>query len=175
MQDKILLGFLMQGPQTGYDIKKMMDQSTNHFFNTSDGSIYPAFQKLVKQKLVVKEEKLEKGRAKNIYTITPEGRTVFRNWLCEDLPAGKFKQEALLRTFFFSHLSRDEQIDKIERYIEAIRYKQKELMDLETALQCIEMDCFQAATLKFGIDFYGFTIQWHQQFLKELDPAPDET
>ncbi|MCG8686764.1 MAG: PadR family transcriptional regulator, partial [Desulfobacterales bacterium] len=102
MQDKILLGFLMQGCQTGYAIKKQMEKSTNLFFNTSAGSIYPAFQKLEKEELVTKEERLDGGRAKKIYTITPKGKTVFKEWLNNDLPIGKIKQEALLRTFFFS-------------------------------------------------------------------------
>ena len=49
MQDKILLGFIQDGEKTGYQIKKMMETSTVYFFNTSLGSIYPAFKKLEKE------------------------------------------------------------------------------------------------------------------------------
>jgi len=58
MQDMILLGFLMDGGKTGYQVKKMMESSTSFFFNTSLGSIYPAFRKLEREGLVALEESI---------------------------------------------------------------------------------------------------------------------
>ncbi len=169
MQDKILLGFLMQGSQTGYAIKKQMEKSTNLFFNTSAGSIYPAFQKLEKEELVTKEERLDGGRAKKIYTITPKGKTAFKEWLNNDLPIGKIKQEALLRTFFFSHLPPAKRIDKLKNYIDEITGKQNELIALKKAIGHMEIDQFQLAALQYGIDLYGFIIQWYNKFLEDLE------
>ena len=35
MQDRIVLGFLLDGGKTGYEIKKLMEFTTSYFFNTS--------------------------------------------------------------------------------------------------------------------------------------------
>ncbi len=168
MQDKILLGFLMQGSQTGYDIKKYMERSTHFFFNTSSGSIYPAFSKLVKEKMVTKEERLEGGRAKNIYTITKKGKEAFLTWLNKDLPIDKIKQEALLRTFFFSHLSPAHRKQKLENYLNKLTIKQKELIHVQAMIKNMNIDPFHLATLEYGIDQYGFIIKWHRKFLERI-------
>jgi DNA-binding PadR family transcriptional regulator len=36
-----LLGFLLMQDATGYDIKKLMERSTNNFWRETDSSIYP--------------------------------------------------------------------------------------------------------------------------------------
>lgn len=167
MQDKIILGFLLEGPKTGYDIKKSMEISTDFFFNTSAGSIYPAFQKLVREGLATKEEKTEHGRAKVLYTITAEGKKVFMEWLNKSLPVDKMKQESLLRTFFLSHLSPSTRKKLFKNFISDLETKKEELEALQEKLSKHNIDSYQMATLQHGIDYLHFMVQWHQTFLKE--------
>jgi len=167
MQDKILLGFLVEGPKTGYDIKKAMEISTDLFFNSSAGSIYPAFQKLIKEKLATKENKTENGRAKIIYTITPQGKEVFLQWLNNSLPVDKVKQESLLRTFFLSHLPIKAQEELFKNFIDDLTTRKEELIDLQSKLSKFDIDSYQMTTLQFGIDYYNFMMQWHQNFIKD--------
>ncbi|MGH9601902.1 MAG: PadR family transcriptional regulator, partial [Terriglobales bacterium] len=41
-----LLGLLSLGPQSGYDLKKRMEQSIAHFWSESYGQIYPTLRRL---------------------------------------------------------------------------------------------------------------------------------
>jgi len=169
MQDKILLGFLMEGPKTGYDIKKAMEVSTDLFFNTSSGSIYPAFQKLLREGFATKKETTEGGRAKVTYTITSAGKKIFLEWINDKLPIDKIKQESLLRSFFFSQLSENSQKELFNDFIIDLKNRKAELVELQEKLSKYKCDFFQLSTLRFGIDYFEFMIKWHQKFMKNLD------
>lgn len=42
-----ILGILIMGPANGYDIKTVMQISTNHFWSESDRFIHPALKKYI--------------------------------------------------------------------------------------------------------------------------------
>ena len=44
-----ILGILAMSPGSGYDIKKLMNKSTNYFWYEGDSSIYPGLNKLYKE------------------------------------------------------------------------------------------------------------------------------
>ncbi len=169
MQDMILLGFLMDGSRTGYQIKKLMESSTNFFFNTSLGSIYPAFKKLQRQGLVELEETVEEGRLNKLYSITAKGKKKFSEWLTAVPGLSKLREEALLKMFFFSNLAPEERKRQVVRYLDVIRERREELIRLRARLMDINVDFFQMSTLEFGISYYDFLLSWHQKFINELD------
>lgn len=168
MQDRIVLGFLLNGGKTGYEIKKMMELTTANFFNTSLGSIYPALKKLEKNKMVKLEEKIEKGRLKKLYTITPKGKKFFREWLTKDPAPFKIRAEALLKIFFFSYVTEDIRKKHIDITMERLEIQMRELKDLQDfgreLSKEVNIDFFQMLCLKYGIDFLLFT----QGMLKDL-------
>ena len=49
---RVILGMLKLGVPTGYDIKKVIDDSTRFFWTASFGQIYPELKKLRKAGLV---------------------------------------------------------------------------------------------------------------------------
>lgn len=77
MFDRIVLGFLMERDMTGYDIKKTMENSTNFFFNTSYGNIYPTLKKLEEAGHLKSYEEIRKGKLNKFYSITDEGKKAF--------------------------------------------------------------------------------------------------
>lgn len=172
MQDMILLGFLMKGEKTGYQVKKLMESSTSFFFNTSLGSIYPAFRKLESKGLVNLEQQIDGGRVKNSYSITSEGRQVFLEWLQQGLEIRKVKEEALLKIFFFSELSESDRIRQISGYIQRLRDQVKALKNVTDKLSDIKPDPFMMKTLEFGTDYYTFLLEWQQRFLSVLENGP---
>ena len=48
----VLLGFLLHESLSGYQIGELIRQSTNHFWQESDASIYPTLKRLKKELLV---------------------------------------------------------------------------------------------------------------------------
>ncbi len=173
MQDKILLGFLMNGRKTGYEVKKLMEGSTSFFFNTSLGSIYPAFRKLEKNGLVDFEQSVENGRVKNTYTITPEGRQAFSEWLENGAGIQKVKEEFLLKIFFFSELPEEKRKHQIGEYVSRLAERVEKLTSMKEGLQDHNVDAFMMKTLEFGIDYHSFLKEWHQRFLSSMTSEKD--
>jgi DNA-binding PadR family transcriptional regulator len=169
MQDRILLGFLIKGSKTGYQIKKEMEQSTEYFFNTSQGSTNPAFKKLEANRMVTTEEKVENGRLKKIYSITSEGKEHFQSWMNSKIGISKIKDEMMLRLFFFPHISNDERIKIIEKYLQELSVLLQHLNNIENEMnisgKCNEFDW---ATLEFGKDYYQFIYDWFSKYLEKL-------
>jgi len=50
-----VLGMLSMQPSSGYEIKKMMEQSTDHFWREGDSSIYPILKQLLEEGMLTCE------------------------------------------------------------------------------------------------------------------------
>lgn len=72
----LCLAMLSEGPASGYEIKKAVeDGPVRHFFRLSFGTIYPALGRLHQESLVTVSEESEPGRPdRKLYAITPAGR-----------------------------------------------------------------------------------------------------
>lgn len=70
----MILGFLAEGPLHGYELRRKMNELYGFAREISDGSLYPAIQRLIKAGAIVRH--VEKGRAAQRHTLelTPEGR-----------------------------------------------------------------------------------------------------
>ncbi len=172
MQDKIILGILQFGNRTAYDIKKAIEGSTAYFYNASMGSIHPALKKLEAAGHVNAEHKVENGRAKKIYAITDAGCAVFGHWLGEGLPLEKFKDETLVRLFFFGGMSPEAQVRHISEHIAVLDQQIKALEVIKRSVDAMEIPqemkphaLFQRATLDFGLNYFRFAKGWYQDFL----------
>lgn len=174
MQDKIILGILQYRDMTSYDVKKAIESSTTHFYNASMGSIHPALKKLENTECTTANSVIENGRTKKYYSITEKGRETFSEWLNEGLPLGKFKDETLVRLFFFGNLTTQEQSRHIASHITKLDQQITILEELKTQFSGInitdEMKThanFQIATLDFGLNYSKFSRDWYQKFLTE--------
>ena len=105
----VLLGFLNLGPLTGYEVKKLLDQSTQAFWHAGLNQIYPTLKSLEDMGLVSSEIQPQEGRPdKRLYRITADGKAELLDWLSEpirDLPPTK--NLGLLKLFFAGYLDRD--------------------------------------------------------------------
>ena len=50
-----ILGVLLEGPATGYEIKSLMGRSTAYFWRESDSTIYPMLKILAEEGKVLSE------------------------------------------------------------------------------------------------------------------------
>lgn len=77
----MILGFLAEGPLHGYELRRKMNELYGFAREISDGSLYPAIQRLTKSRAIVR--RIEKGRAAQRHTLelTPEGRKGLENRL----------------------------------------------------------------------------------------------
>jgi PadR family transcriptional regulator, regulatory protein AphA len=124
----ILLGFLNYQPMTGYDLKRLIDSSTGHFWHAYHSQIYTTLRKMEEDNLVTSviddsDEKLER----RIYEITELGKSQLKQWLGKNLTELPPSKDGLLvRLFFSGSRDRDSVLDEL-RFQRQLHQQQLEL------------------------------------------------
>lgn len=115
--DMMILGFLMSGPKTGYKIKNITGKMMIAY-NLSLNQIYPALRKLETANLVKKEVVFQTGKPnKHVYTITDEGKSLFRQSLVGSPNPIDYDLDFLVKLFFFRFLDEESILRQFEREI----------------------------------------------------------
>ncbi len=112
-----ILGILGLGPHSGYDIKKMTDISTRHFWAENYGNLYPTLRRLEQNGLVTLERQPGDGKPdRKVYTITDAGREVLGRWL--ETPSGVTppRNELLLKLFLGRQAPAEVSVAHLERF-----------------------------------------------------------
>ncbi|MBL1240560.1 MAG: PadR family transcriptional regulator [OCS116 cluster bacterium] len=176
MQDMIILGLLQFTPMSSYDIKKKIERSTSNFYNASMGSIHPALKKLTTKRAVTIEEKIDNGRLKRIYTISPLGIEMFNQWLDDGIGVKNSKDPALAKLFFMGFTDKSAQVMHLKNHIIALNQKYIHLKLLQdefagvTAPEGLEDHLiYQMATLDYGVEGVKFSRDWYKKLLAKID------
>ncbi len=180
MCDIIILGLLRYRiPFTSYDIKKAMDKSTNLFMATSYGTINPCLKKLLKEGFITSYEDSSNNRKKIYYTITDSGLKEFKRLIGKNLFLDKNRQPELLTIFNFDIFTYEEKIERLDLLISGNLELRKELIEayesLEIQLNSSELPSdiassavFKLDTLRFGIDYHDFVVNWYVSYKNKL-------
>lgn len=175
--DYAILGFLNYQPMTGYDLKKVFDDSVRHFWYADQSQIYRTLNRLHEQKLVEKQVVEQDNRPdRKIYFITDKGKEALQKWLVSqpevDSPhsspliqvffAGQFPDEVVVKMFEFL----DEMMElQLTRYAEVPakieEYRSWVNSDRETY--------FWNATLDLGIRIAKVQQEWAKDLIADLE------
>lgn len=178
MQDKIILGLLLDGDKSSYDLQKTMEKSTGYFYNASQGSIQPALKKLMSNSHVTFSEEYQGERVKKVYQITEEGKEAFLNWASQAIDLEKPRDPALVKMYFFNYVEQDRKIELVEQYLHEIRsviaamtmMKQMSLEQIAKIKGPMDNGKIESrmATLTFGLDYYTFLNEWYEKYLTQI-------
>jgi len=155
-----LLGFLHDGPLTGWDLVATAQQRIGDFWSLTQSQVYRELAAMAERGLV---EAGERGmREKQPYTITRAGREAFASWI-ERLPGDETIRFPLLLTLAFGHhLSTDRLATILQHHqlAHAERLRTYRLQRVEVAELA---DPFALATLDFGIVYETAVLEWFEQ------------
>jgi DNA-binding PadR family transcriptional regulator len=99
----ILLGFLSYRPQTGYELKQLMDKSTSHFWTAKQSQIYTTLKNMERQGWITSRVETQKARPDRIiYKITRSGQSALESWVSNPIRELDPHKNALLVKLFFS-------------------------------------------------------------------------
>jgi DNA-binding PadR family transcriptional regulator len=109
-----ILGLLAIRPWTTYELAKQMEVSLRNFWPRAERKLYDEPKKLVEHGLATMTRDAVGNRPRSVYEITDQGRQALRDWLDEPgaLPALEF--EALIKTFFAEHGTKDQLLANLE-------------------------------------------------------------
>lgn len=117
-----LLGMLSCRPMTGYDLKKVMQESAFMHWSGNNNQIYKALLALEDEGWVLGEVRHQEGApSKKIYTITQEGVRELKNWLMSAPEPPESRKTFLIQLICADALSPDELIAMIGAYENEVR------------------------------------------------------
>lgn len=168
MLEYIILGFLMNGEMSGYDLKQKMIKSTSNFFDAGYGSIYPALKRMEAKSVISLREIIEGGKYKKLYAITDLGKSEFLNWLELPVEFSRTRPDHLIKIFFFKFLTKEKAIEKLKAFISEVEPVYKKFNEAESKIKG-KYDIFEFSTLTFGVGYYKYIINWSNNLLRELE------
>lgn len=117
-----ILGILTCKPLTGYDLKKIIQDSPFMPWSGNNNQIYKALVELLHQGLVTSEvHHQESSPPKKIYTITKEGREELKEWVLTPPELPEMKKSFLVQLAWADLLSKDELDGLLAQYEEALK------------------------------------------------------
>jgi len=147
------------GNQTGYDIKRIVDKSTRHFWSASYGQIYPELRRLEEQGLVEGKSEPTGGRARTVYTLTPAGRAALSDWL---EPEGELpfevRDEGMLRLFFSDFGTPEQRVANLRAMRDTHLRIVEQLEPLHA--HAAEMHTGPRLTLELGLGLHRWMVDW---------------
>lgn len=174
MIEYIILGLLMEGDMSGYEMKKTIDLSVGMFYKASYGSLYPALKRMTEKEWVSVTEEEGSSKNKKIYSLLPEGRSRFLQWLGEPLMLDR--NELLLRVFFYDYLDGDTRRLRLQE----CRYNlDHEIGRLQAVEQIVAGELaeipdpqnhfFRVSVLSYGKHFFQMLKDYVDQLLKGVE------
>lgn len=170
-----ILGMLALVPKSsGYDIKKLMEESTQYFWKESYGSIYPVLGALIEEGLITQREDLSKSeRQKNLYELTAAGKKTLKTWMDQPVEYEQFRNELLLKLFFGQLVPLSTTRKHVEEFQHMLLKKDKLYQAIKKKLQSEQKKDpglpYWVMTLDFGIRQVKSALEWCESALKQYN------
>ncbi|WP_144937519.1 DUF4180 domain-containing protein [Paenibacillus sp. 32O-W] len=117
-----ILGILSWKSSTGYELKKIFEDSSFMYWSGNNNQIYKALLNLENEDLVTSEVvHQDNSPSKKIYTITEEGLKELKNWLVSSPEAPEIKKTFLVQLAWSDMLSNQELSDVLSKYENEIK------------------------------------------------------
>ena len=163
MIEYIILGLVYAKARSGYEIKKIIEESISMFYKASNGSIYPALRKLENKGWVKMTKDGDGPREKKIYEVTTMGKEVFIQWLEEPIQYTTSGAQECVKVFFYDFLDVSKRKQLLVKLEESIKETLHEFEVFRE--QCIHAGykdkCYyRMSTLFYGMGICKETLRW---------------
>ncbi len=147
-----LLGFLHDGPKTGWDLIVEVEAGLARFWNVTPSHVYRELR-------VLEERGLIKARAPGVrdrrpFAITAAGRRAFETWIAEDPAPEQIRFPLLVKLWFGAHLDPTTRA----RFVAAARQEHGERLRHYEELEA--PDEHTSSVVAFGIAYERAVLAW---------------
>lgn len=130
-----ILGLLSYKASSGYELKKVFENSPYLYWSGNNNQIYKSLLQLQKEERIKSKTIHQDGSpSKKIYSVTEKGMAALKDWITTNADAPEFKKPFLIQFAWADLLSKDELnalLTKYEKEIETQLISQKEKYDRE--------------------------------------------
>jgi len=168
-----LLGFLHEGPKTGWDLVATAQARIGDFWTLTRSQVYRELAAMATAGLV---EAHERGRRdRQPYAITEAGRAAFAAWVQQDPGPETIRFPLLLTTVFGSHLPPDLLATFVRRHRDAHVARLAGYEQLHARLaDGGPKDPYQMATLTFGLAYERAVLAWFEELPPDTRGRDDD-
>jgi DNA-binding PadR family transcriptional regulator len=169
-----LLGFLHEGPLTGWDLVATAQQRIGDFWSLTQSQVYRELASMAADGLI---EAGERGpRDRRPYLITDAGRAAFSRWLSRNPEDETIRFPLLLTVVFGRHLPADRLAEIVahHRKLHADRLVEYEKAKEQVTAQAggEPVDAYHLAPLDFGIRYESAAVAWFDALPDDLKGGP---
>jgi len=156
-----ILGILLDGSSSGYEIKSLMGRSTVYFWRESDSTIYPMLKVLLKEGKVRSKIESVGKKKREVFSITKKGKDEFEEWFNaktgDEIPRNEF----LLKLFFAKNSG--DMARLFEERLSKVKLILKEYLEIEERLNGFDEDPLvnvRLTGLRYGMGQLKSEIRW---------------
>ncbi len=179
-----LLGLLNYFPMSGYDLKKVFDDSINFFWPAQTSQIYRELKALEKTGYVVSmAAPSDKGPDRRVYKITESGLSRLKEWLADppDDIDENMRNGFMVRVFFSSHVGVGELYFQVQKKLKAykkelqmIKSVENQMADYARLVTNLSEPNYWKIVLNRGFHDVEAKIRWAEETLEYLKNQQSE-
>ncbi len=167
-----LLGFLHEGPQSGWDLVNTAQQAIGNFWSLTRSQVYRELATMAEQGLIKAEEVGPRDRRP--YRLTDRGRQAFKNWLEQEPGEEQIRYPLLLTLAFAGHLDPG-QLASFLRHHRAVHVTRLQTYrDEQAAAEASGASPRDLVTLDFGLRYEIAVLDWFDHLPHDLMSAVAE-
>lgn len=160
-----LLGFLHEGPKTGWDLVTEIQHGFTHFWNVTPSHVYRELKTLQARGHI--EAAAAGARDRQPYTITAQGRHVFAEWIRQPPGTETMRIPLLVTLWFGAHLEPQLLREFLTRHREINQSRLDYYRRVPAELR--DTNPYLAAVVDFGVAYERAVLDW----IDHLEALPD--
>lgn len=165
-----LLGFLHDGPQSGWDLMVTAEQRIGDFWSLTRSQVYRELATMTADGLVTAGE--TGPRERRVHTLTDTGRAAFAHWLSEPPGTEQIRYPLLLTMAFAHHLPADRVAEHLAGHRALHAARLDHYRDQLAAACAAGAGPADLVTLDFGLRYETAVLGWFDALPAEVRPAP---
>jgi DNA-binding PadR family transcriptional regulator len=165
----VVLGMLARGSSSASGLVRRIDRTVGYFWSPARSHVFGLLPGLVKAGYMSQTAAAgQDGPDRQVYAITPAGRTAVRSWLSSPaLLDGPTRNPFLLKVFFGALLSHEEIVAHVRAGRAAVTAELAELEEIDARLDP-RKDRYGWLALRYGLERDRATLRWADEALAVL-------
>jgi DNA-binding PadR family transcriptional regulator len=159
-----LLGFLFDGPKTGWDLLQEIERGLSRFWNVTPSHVYRELRTLQDRGLVTAGRTGVRDRRP--FTITAAGKKAFTRWIALEPGPEQIRNPLLITLWFGRHLDAPTLAGFLESNREVHAQRLRHYESITAA------DDNTGAVLAFGVAYEKAVMAWIDDLLTASDSSP---
>jgi DNA-binding PadR family transcriptional regulator len=165
-----LLGFLHDGPQTGWDLLQQVEGGLSRFWNITSSHVYRELRTLEARRLI--KAGAPGPRDRRPFTVTAAGKRAFHAWITQPPGPEQIRFPLLVTLWFGRHLDPE----TLAAFLTTSRHEHEQRLHLYRAVadRVPSGDPHTAAVVGFGLAYEQAVVEWLDDLRASTHPSPSD-